>query len=83
MKMARHGAQAHHGTKTKSISKLSMQWRDSDKSIKIRTEKWVSDFNSSSDYIYYYDFDVKEICQIISCLSKASKNMDDEIRSKY
>jgi hypothetical protein len=77
MEMARHGAAAHHGTKKRNVE-LSVKWRESDETLQLYSKHRVSDFNSSSDYYYYFNISVAEIKGIISFLSKKSNEFDDD-----
>ena len=77
MELSRHGAAAHHGTKSRTLD-LSVSWKDSSKTIQMYSKNRVPDFNSSSDYYYYINFTLDEVKGFISFLSKKIQDFDEE-----
>ena len=78
MEFARHGYSANHGETTRKISTITPRWSKNKEVLEIRTDKPVSDFSTSSRYIYYFRFELDDIAQILSVLANKCEDIDDD-----
>ena len=77
MELARHGAYANHGEKTRK-AKITADWKSSKEMLEVRSVQTVRDFNGEGTYKYYMRYDLEEVGAIIEALSKACRDIDSD-----